>query len=99
MRLSNSKTPVQMPYLRIGNRGVKPCDTMGWEEKALAKVQKELKPGDEKKVVAIALTTGEFVVADDYKTVRLLFRERFPNDGAYIVHADGSPVFRLPWRS
>jgi len=99
--MSDSKSihTVHLPYLRPVNPGVEPYIGKSWEDEALAKVQKELKPGDEKKVVAIALTTGEFVVADDYKAARQLFRQRFPKDGAYVVHADGSPVFRLPWRN
>ena len=99
MRLSKTGGPVQMPYMRRVSPGVKPCEGKSWEDQTLAQIQKELKPGEEKKVIAIALTNGEYVIADDYKTARQLFRERFPNDGAYIVHADGSPVFRLPGRS
>lgn len=66
-------------------------------EAILARIQPELLPERAEEIVAINVTTGEYVVAKVKKDAQMAFRERWPDEIAYIVRADGGPVGKLSW--
>jgi hypothetical protein len=80
------------------NLGVTPSKgEITWHDRVLAKVQRELRPEDAKKIVAISFNTEEYVVGESYGEVQDAFRRKFPDHAAFIVRADGSAVMRVPW--
>ena len=67
------------------------------EELLLKQVQAGLLPADEKRIVAIGLSSGNFVIGDSLGEVTEAYRQKYPDEGLYVVRADGSPVMRVPW--
>ena len=63
----------------------------------LARIQPELLPDQADKIVSINVTTGEFVLADTLRESSRKFRERWPDEIAFQVRADGGPVMSVPW--
>jgi hypothetical protein len=66
-------------------------------EAILARIQPELLPDRAEEIVAINVTTGEYVVAKAKKDAQRAFRERWPGEIAFLVRADGGPVAKLSW--
>jgi len=67
-------------------------------ELILQRIQPDLLPEQAEKIVAINVTTGEYVMADHKKTATREFRQRWPEEIAYVVRADGGPVGKLSWK-
>jgi hypothetical protein len=61
----------------------------------LLKIQEQLPPEDAKKVVAINLEIGEFVLAETIGEALTQYREKWPNVLYYLVRADGEPLYKL----
>jgi hypothetical protein len=66
-------------------------------EAILARIQPELLPRHAAEIVAINVTTGEFILAETAREASRKFHERWPDEISYQVRADGGPVGRLPW--
>jgi hypothetical protein len=85
-----SKSPT--PPIRI-----LPKDFDRKAEAILARIQPELLPEHAEDVVAINVTTGEYVLAPTARDAGRQFRQRWPNEVAFVVRADGGGVGRLSW--
>jgi len=66
-------------------------------EAILARIQSELPPEKAEMIVSINVSTGEYVLADTLRESGRAFRERWPDEIAYTVRADGGPVPTSPW--
>jgi hypothetical protein len=54
-----------------------------------------IKPEDKRKVLAINMMTGEYVMADTMGKAMKQFREKWPDHAYYVCRADGGPAARL----
>ena len=63
----------------------------------LTRIQPELLPQNAEKILSINVTTGEFILASTLRESTRLFRERWPDEVAFQIRADGGPVERLSW--
>lgn len=61
----------------------------------LEKIQEELMPDKAKKVVAINMETGEYVLGEDSGEAFKAFMKRWPNGGYYMCRVDGTPSGRM----
>jgi len=66
-------------------------------EAILGRIQADLLPRHAAKIVAINVTTGEYVLAETPREASRKFHERWPDEVSFQVRADGGPVGRLPW--
>lgn len=74
-----------------------PKDFRRKAEQILARIQPELLPAQADKFLSINVTTGEYVAADTLRESTRAFRERWPDEVAFQVRADGGPVEKLSW--
>lgn len=65
-------------------------------EQILARIQPELLPDHAEEILAINVTTGEYLLAETLREVSRAFKERWPDEIGFMVRADGGPVARVP---
>jgi hypothetical protein len=64
----------------------------------LAEAQHELLPEHASEVIAINVSTGEYLLADNSGEAWRAFRERWPGTLGYVCRVDGGPVVKFRGR-
>jgi hypothetical protein len=64
-------------------------------QRILREVQGPLLPEHAHDVIAINVSTGEYVLGRKPREVRIEFRKKWPDQLAFITRVDGGPVVRF----